>query len=59
MNKWKKIFLATKVFLPILVKGIIDLMSEIFEAYDKNNEKANQYYANAIEEIKENGFKEV
>lgn len=59
MNRWKKTFLAIKVFLPIFVKGMIQMLTEIFEAYDKNNEMQNEYYAEEIERIKENGFKQV
>lgn len=37
LTKWKKILIALKVFLPIIIGGIIDTWKEIVEAYDDNN----------------------
>ena len=39
MNKTKKIILTLKVFVPILVKGLLNLWQEIMEAYEENNVK--------------------
>lgn len=37
MSNWKKALLAFKVFLPIIIKSVINLWEEIMDAYDKNN----------------------
>lgn len=37
LTKWKKILIALKVFLPIIISGIIDTWKEIVDAYDDNN----------------------
>lgn len=41
MNKTKKIVLILKVFLPILVKGIIQLYENVVDALDDNNVRIN------------------
>lgn len=37
MKKYKKILLTLQVFLPILIKGILNLWNEIMEAYEDSN----------------------
>lgn len=51
LNKWKKILLALKVFLPIIIKGIIDTWKEILDAYDENNMQALAYIAEEVENL--------
>lgn len=37
ISTWKKKLIAFKVFLPIVIKAIIQLYEEIMEAYDEQN----------------------
>lgn len=41
MNKSKKIILIMKVFLPILIKGIVQLYENVVDAMSENNIKVN------------------
>ena len=51
MSKWKKTYLAIKVFLPILIKGILELWNQIMEAYEENNLKQLHETAEIVEEL--------
>ena len=51
LTKWKKILLALKVFLPIIIKGIIDTWKEILDAYDEKNMEALAYIAEEVENL--------
>ena len=52
MSKWRKVLLALKVFLPILVKGVIDLWNEILDAYEENNIAQLNQIGEKVEEYK-------
>lgn len=58
MSKWRKVLLALKVFLPILVKGIIDLWNEILDAYEENNLANLHAIGEKVEEYKKEGNKQ-
>lgn len=50
MNKTKKIVLILKVFLPILVKGIVQLYENVVDAMDENNMKINYEMKEALDD---------
>ena len=49
MSNWKKTLLTFKVFLPIIIKSVINLWQEILDAYEENNMQQLHQTAEAVE----------